>query len=158
LIASAPSRPVGPYPFALHAKLPDRGAVRDAVVIPDLVFGLELAGGARRNYMVEIDRGTMPVTRSDPEQTSIGRKMRVYLAAHAAKQHQRQFGWKNFRVLVVTTDQHRIGSMMDALRRLRGPRGAEPSLYLFATFADLSLANPLQNEWLDGSRRKVDLI
>jgi hypothetical protein len=157
LIAAAPGRRIGPNPFALHAKLSDRGAVRDASVIPDLAFGLELAGGSRRNYMVEIDRGTMPVTRSDPEQTSIERKMRVYLAAHAARQHQRQFGWKNFRVLVVTTDRQRIGSMIDAVQRRRAPCGAEPSLFLFATFADLRLANPLQHEWLDGSRRTVDL-
>ena len=119
MIAAAPRRPAGPNPFSLHARLSDRGAVHDASVIPDLVFGLELAGGSRRNFMVEIDRGTMPVTRSDPEQTSIERKMRVYLAAHAAKQHQRQFGWKNFRVLIVTTDRQRIGSMIDALHRLR---------------------------------------
>jgi hypothetical protein len=32
--------------------------------------------------------------RPDAEQTSLESKMRVYLAAHAGKQHQRQFGWK----------------------------------------------------------------
>ena len=31
-----------------------------------------------------------------------------YLAAYAAKQHERQFGWKNFRVLTVTTDRQRM--------------------------------------------------
>ncbi len=158
LIADAPTRPIGPNPFALHARLFDRGASRGASVIPDLVFALELAGGSRRIFMVEIDRGTMPITRSDPEQSSIERKMRVYLAAHAAKQHQRQFGWKNFRVLVVTTDRARIGSIIDALQRFRAPRGVAPSLFLLTTFADLSLADPLQREWLDGSRRNVDLI
>jgi Replication-relaxation len=158
LLAAAPCRPVGPNPFALHARLSDRRAVRDASVIPDLVFGLELAGGTGRNYMVEIDRGTMPVTRSAPEQTSIERKMRVYLAAHAAKQHQQQFGWKNFRALFVTTDRQRIGSMIDAVNRLRASRSAAPSLFLFATFADLGLADPLEHEWLGGNRRKVNLI
>ena len=54
-------------------------------VVPDFVFGLGCSGGARRNYMVEIDRGTMPVMRYDPDQTSIPRKMRVYLAAHAGQ-------------------------------------------------------------------------
>jgi hypothetical protein len=61
-------------------------------------------------------------------------------------------------VLVVTTDGQRIGSMIDALQQLRAPRGAEPSLFLFATFADLGLADPLQHQWLDRSRRNVDLI
>src|ERR1051325_396753 len=50
----------------------------------EIVFGLELPGRERRNFMVEIDRGTMPVKRSDPEQTSFESKMRVYLTAHAA--------------------------------------------------------------------------
>jgi hypothetical protein len=40
-------------------------------------------------------------------QTSFERKMRAYLAAHAAKQHERHFGWKTFRVLTVTTDHCR---------------------------------------------------
>jgi hypothetical protein len=80
-------------PFALRAKLSHRGQMREIGVVPDLVFGLERATGERRNFMVEIDRGTMPVSRSDPDQTSIARKMRVYLAAHASKQHQRSFGW-----------------------------------------------------------------
>ncbi len=100
----------------------------------------------------------MPVTRSDPEQTSIELKMRVYLAAHAAKQHQGQFAWKNFRVLLVTTDRHRTGSMIDALDRVHIPRSVPPSLFLFATFADLGVADPLEHEWLHGSRRKVDLV
>jgi Replication-relaxation len=92
MIAAAPRRLPVLNPFALHARLSDHGVVRDAAVIPDIVFGLELADGSRRNFVVEIDRGTMPVRRSDPDQTSIERKMRVYLAAHATKQHREQFG------------------------------------------------------------------
>ena len=68
----------------LRAKLSHRGVVRETGVDPDLVFGLELADGSRRNFMVEIDRGTMPVRRSDPSRTSFEGKMRTYLAAHAA--------------------------------------------------------------------------
>ena len=68
--------------------------------------------------MVEIDRGTMPVTRSSPAQTSFERKMRAYLDAHAARLHQRHFGWKAFRVLTVTTDAGRQENMREALSRL----------------------------------------
>jgi hypothetical protein len=66
--------------------------------------------------MVEIDRGTMPISRSDLRQTSIERKMLAYLTAHANKQHESQFGWKAFRVLTVTTDHQRMHSMIEALR------------------------------------------
>jgi hypothetical protein len=72
--------------------------------------------------VVEIDRGTMPVVRSDTfRQTSFEEKMRAYLTAHAGKQRERQFGWKTFRVLTVTTDHRRVQSMMEALRKLRVP-------------------------------------
>ncbi len=108
-------------PFALRAKLAHRGVVREISVVPDVVFGLELPDGSRRYFMVEIDRGTMPISRSRFDQTSFEKKMRGYLAAHAAKQHERQFGWKNFRVLTVTTDRERMQSMKEALRRLRVP-------------------------------------
>src|SRR5215213_7732056 len=101
-------------PFTLSAQLSQNGIVHRVSVVPDLVFALQFAHGTRHNYAVEIDRGTMPVFRSDLEQTSIARKMQVYLAAHAAKQHQREFAWANFRVLFVTTNEERIETMIEA--------------------------------------------
>ena len=129
--------PTGGAAFALRAKLSHHGKTREIGVVPDLVFGLQLAKAERRNFMVEIDRGTMPVRRSDPEQTNFESKMRVYLAAHGAKQHERQFGWKNFRVLTVTTDRQRMRTMQTALREMHVPRSAGPALFLFATFIEL---------------------
>jgi len=145
-------------PFALRAKLSLRGWVREASVVPDLVFGLQLKSGKRLNFMVEIDRGTMPVCRSDPDRTSFEQKMRVYLAAHAAKQHERQFGWKNFRVLTVTTDRQRMQSMKDALEGLRVPGSSGASLFLFSTFGDLGMAGPLAPCWQDGKGRTASVL
>ena len=88
MVAAAPRGLPAANPFSLQAKLSDRGIARETAIVPDIVFGLQLADGSRRNFMVEIDRGTMPVRRSDPEQTSIERKMRVYLTAHTAKLQQ----------------------------------------------------------------------
>jgi hypothetical protein len=145
-------------PFALRAKLAHRGAVHEFSVVPDVVFGLELSDGSRRNFMVEIDRGTMPVTRSRFDQTSFEKKMRGYLAAHAAKQHERQFGWRNFRVLAVTTDQERMQSMKEALDGLRVPRSPGASLFLFSTFDDLRAEDPVAHDWRDGNGQSVHLI
>ena len=145
-------------PFALRAKLAHRGVVREIGVVPDIVFGLELPDGSRRYFMVEIDRGTMPVTRSDHDQTSFERKMQVYLAAHAAKHHERQFGWKNFRVLTVTTDRQRMQSMREASRQLRVPRSLAAALFLFATFDGLRASDPLAHVWRDGDDRSVRVI
>jgi hypothetical protein len=108
-------------PFALKVQLSDHGTRYDIGLIPDLIFGLRFADGDRRFYMVEIDRGTMPIVRRDLTQTSFEKKMRAYLAAHAIHVHTRQFGWKTFRVLVVTTDRHRMRSMIQALRQLHVP-------------------------------------
>ena len=126
--------------------------------VPDLVFGLQFADGTRHSFMVEIDRGTMPVSRSDFLQTSFERKMRAYLTAHAGKQHEREFGWKTFRVLTVTTDHHRTQSMMEALRKLHVPNSIGAPLFFFTTRDELRAADPLTHEWRDGNGRTVRLI
>lgn len=145
-------------PFALSVRLSHRGILHEVGLVPDLVFGLMFADGSRRCFMVEIDRGTMPVTRSDIRQTSFERKMRSYLTAHAARQHERHFGWKTFRVLTVTTDNARMQSMKEALRRLHVPHSPGAPLFFFATRPDLSVADLLQHDWQDGSGRNVRLV
>ena len=153
--ASRRQMPASRAPFSLRAKLSHRGTVHELGIVPDLVFALQLANGERRNFMVEIDRGTMPVRRSDPEQTSFEGKMRVYLAGHAAKQHEQQFRWKNFRVLTVTTNHQRIETMMEAAQQLRVPRSVGASLFWFTTFDDLRASDPLAHDWQDGNARSV---
>jgi hypothetical protein len=126
-------------------------------VVPDFVFGLQLKNDKRLNFMVEIDRGTMPVSRSDPDRTSFEQKMRVYLAAHAAKQHERQFGWKNFRVLTVTTDPTRVRSMQEVVRRTHTAGGTGTTLLQFGTFDELRATSPLAFEWRDSAGRSARL-
>lgn len=145
-------------PFALRVKLTDQGVARGVGLVPDLVFGLRLPDGSRRCFMVEIDRGTMPIVRTNPTQTSFARKMRVYLAAYAAKQHERHFGWKTFRVLTITTDADRMSSMASALRRIHVSNGPGPGLFFFTTRSDLADGDPLKTAWCDGSGREVRVI
>ena len=145
-------------PFALRVTLSDRGTLHDIGLVPDLVFGLMFPDGSRYCFMVEIDRGTMPVVRSDIRQTSFERKMRAYLTAHAAKQHVRHFGWQTFRVLTVTTDQHRAQSMKEALRQLNVSHSPGASLCFFATRAELCESGPLTHTWSDGNGRDAHLL
>ena len=143
IIAALPDRArTARNPFSLKVKVPQRGVVRERGIVPDLVFGLMPRDGSRRYFMVEIDRGTMPVVRSNFMQTSFEQKMRAYLIAHAAKQHERHFGWKTFRVLTVTTDDHRMRSMMEALQRLRVPHSPGPSLFFFSMRDELPCGRP----------------
>jgi DNA-binding Lrp family transcriptional regulator len=144
--------------YALRAKLRDRGALHESRIIPDLVFGLALGDGSRRNFMVEIDRGTMPIRRSDPMQTSFEKKLRIYRTAHAMKQHDRQFGWKNFRVLTVTTQNERMVSLMEVSRQFDVPGNPSITLFLFATFDELRRENPLHHLWNDVAGRRTCLL
>ena len=144
-------------PFAMRAQLSDRGSLREISAVPDLAFGLKFADGSRRCFLVEIDRGTMPITRAKFDQTSFERKMRVYIAAHAAREHERQLGWKTFRVLTITSDPQRAQSMIDVLQSLRVTGGPGPSLFFFHTFSELRGSNPIDLFWRDGNGRPVHL-
>ena len=159
LVAAFPDQRVAARnPLTLRITLPHRGVNHDMGLVPDFVFGLTLAESSRRHFMVEIDRGTMPVVQSDyPPRNQFEEKMRAYLTAHAAKQHERQFGWKTFRVLTVTTDHHRMQSMMEALRKLRIPHSTGAPLFFFTTRDELRTADPLTHEWSDGNGRAVRL-
>ena len=88
--------------------------------------------------MVEIDRGTMPVERKNQNLTSYKRKMHAYLAAHAAKLHERQFGWKAF------PGPHRHDRRASpAIHDGRVPHGLGPQLFFFATRSELRAVDPL---------------
>jgi hypothetical protein len=159
LVAAFPDQAFSPgNPFAMRATVSEKGVMRHIGVAPDLAFGLRFLDGSRRCFMIEIDRGTMPVVRSDIRQTSFERKMRAYLSAHVAKEHERRFGWKNFRVLTITTDDYRARSMAEALGRIRIPHSTGPALFLFATRHELAESDPLAHIWRDGNGREARLV
>jgi Replication-relaxation len=145
-------------PFSLRATLPDRNTKHEIGIIPDFAFGLRFADGSRRCFLVEIDRGTMPVTRSNLRQSSFQRKMQTYLAAYAAKQHEIRFEWKAFRVLTVTADDYRMRSIQEALRHLEVPNTPGAALFLFASQEGLRTFDPLAHSWQDGNRNAIRLI
>lgn len=159
IVASFPIQSNGAHPpVNLEVKISYDSAVHEVGLIPDLVFGLEFADGSRRCFMVEVDRGTMPIVRRDIRQTSFERKMRAYLTAHATKAHERHFGWKTFRVLTITTDNRRMQSMIDSLCEERVPHSPGPLLFLFTERNKLCSSDPLTHIWHDGTGREVRLI
>lgn len=145
-------------PFSLRARINHHGAWYDIGVVPDLVFALKFDDGSRRCFMVEIDRGTMPVSRSNLMQTSFEKKMRAYLSAHAVRQHERQFGWKTFRVLTVTTDESRIRTMIESLRDIRVPHSPGASLFFFATKNQAGQIGQILESWRDGNGKRTSLV
>ena len=145
-------------PLLLRTTVSHEGAAQEIGIVPDLAFGIGFRDGTRRCFMVEIDRGTMPVTRSSMSQSSFERKMRGYLSAYAAKQHELQFGWRAFRVLTVTTDQHRLSSMVDALRRLNVPQSPGPALFWFGLQHGLLESDPIEYAWHDGTGQRRQIV
>ena len=159
LVASFPEATRGMRnPLALRVEVPHAGGIIQIGVVPDLVFGIRFSDGSRRCFFVEIDRGTMPITREDMRQTSFDRKMRAYLHAYAERLHERQFGWRAFRILTVVRDGHRARSILSALRQIQVPDTPGALLFLFAVRDELRTSNPLAYLWHDGAGRDVQLI
>jgi hypothetical protein len=52
-------------PFTMRAAVAHGGRRHEIGLIPDIAFAVMLKNGARRNFLVEIDRGSMPITRTD---------------------------------------------------------------------------------------------
>jgi hypothetical protein len=85
---------------------------------------------------IEADCGTEPVDPSDFARSSIYKKFVLYLAVEAQGVHRSHFGFPNFYVPVITTNEIRARSMMDLLKRITS--GAGSKIFLFKTFPALT--------------------
>ena len=139
------------HPWGLSAEY--KAQVLTAVC--DIVFGIrDLASSKQFNFMVEVDRGHMPIERHDLTQTSIKRKLIAYARAFENNEHVSSFGWRNFRVLVLTTSEQRVQSCVAAARAGFG-KAPVSRIFLFGT---LDAADDLLNyefATIDGKRAKL---
>ena len=106
-------------PTKVSARVVHKGKPYDLSIVPDAIFALVETEGEKRkqyNFFLELDTGTMPITRKAAtlttlhRQTSLMSKFLTYAQAHADRQMRERFGWGSFRVLVVTT-AHRCESI-----------------------------------------------
>jgi Replication-relaxation len=63
-------------------------------VIADGLFGLVFPDGTASYYLLEVDRGSMPVVRTQFDRTSYNRKLKVYWEAWKQNRHVEHFGIK----------------------------------------------------------------
>jgi hypothetical protein len=124
-------------------------------VIPDGLFGLHFEDDTASYFLVEIDRGSMPVTRSRFDRTSYLRKLSVYWNAWKQARHREHFGVKQMRVLTLTDSETRIEHMLQAVDQLTEGKGS--NFFLFGTFAEVSRSGPLEMSWRSGRRAAVRL-
>ena len=141
----------------LEASIRIGGMLQRNAVVPDALFGLRMDDTRDNYFMLEIDRGEMPVERyRNAHRTYFSKKMQTYLEANRQRRHVHDLGIENFRVLTVTTDASRIDRMLTALDRLTNGKGS--NLFLFTDFETLAASNPLEVKWLTGKGERTQII
>jgi hypothetical protein len=120
-------------------------------VIADGLFGLIFPDDTAAYFLLEVDRGSMPVVRSNFDRTSYNRKLLVYWEAWKKKLHVEQFGVSQIRVLTITDSAKRVDNMLSAVNEITAGKGS--NFFLFASSKDTSA--PLGTRWLTG---KGDLV
>ena len=110
-------------------------------LVPDGLFGLEYAHGASKAYRffaLEADRGTMPIGRSNPNQTSYLGKIAAYREIIARRVHKTHLGLPNLLVLTLTTGEARIADIM----RQIGHQTGDSAAFLFKSMNPSGLTMP----------------
>lgn len=143
-------------PWTWRAKVHHNDTTLELGVAPDYPFAIQYPDGRFRVFLVECDRGTMPVDRSNLAQTSLKRKFLAYTAAKRADLHQRQFGWKAFRVLMVTTNAQRADNALASIRACVHEHGR--GLFLIADRQSLGTADIISYPWRDARGQTHTLI
>lgn len=134
ILARAPAETrAAPAPFRLP--LPS------GALIPDGLFGIAYRSGDKPGYRffaLEVDRGTMPVARSDPRQSSYLAKLNAYREAIEQRLHKTHWGISSLFLLTVTTSEARVNEMLRVLESADG----DP-LFLFKAVEPSALTKPL---------------
>jgi hypothetical protein len=151
-----PATRVARNPWTWRTRVQHNMAFTDVGIIPDYVFALLFPDAKRRAFLVECDRGTMPVERSTLGQSSMLRKFLAYEATRQQGFHTGRFAWKNFRVLLVTANLKRVANMRALIERTPMLKGSP--LFLFAEHSALTQSNILMFPWSDSQGRSHRLI
>lgn len=124
-------------------------------VVPDALFGLLFSDSTAAYFLLEMDRGSMPVTRTRFDKTSYMRKVAVYWEAFKRGRHIEHFGLKQLRVLTVTESAERVDNMLDCLREITGGKGS--NFFLFADKPRFAGCSATEVRWTSGRGQTVRL-
>ena len=156
IIAAAPAETrAAREPLRWEAVSVERGKRERWSVVLDGVFGLSFTDGTAAYFLLELDRGTIPIFRRGGDHRSIRRKWKTYYDGWRAQRHVEQFGLKQMRVLTITSSPERVHNMVGCVRSITEGRGSNS--FLFADRASLAAADPLQVEWISGKGERVQL-
>lgn len=127
-------------------------------VDPDELFGLRfLEAGKESYFMLERDRGEMPVhRRNNKDQTYYAKKMLAYHEANRVGEHVQELALPSFRVLTVTTSRSRVEQMIEAQKEMTDGRGS--NLFLFIDDQALLKDGPLMATWETGKGKFCRIV
>lgn len=121
----------------------------DIGVVPDYLFAL-VRDDEVCVFCLEVDRGTMPVYREKPVQTSFVRKIMAYHQTWKSGYADENFDWKRFRVVTVTSSDDRKAHLISACRRTCKGKGGE-RLFLFSSEQEINeTSNIFYHPWSTG--------
>jgi hypothetical protein len=139
----------------LRWTVPEKAKGTPFSTIPDGLFGLSFPDNTAAYFLLEIDRGTMPVVRKGLSRTSFARKLAVYWEGWNAGRHVEQFGVAQVRVLTVAPSPERVRNMVAAVRELTDGKGT--GFFLFTDQQNLAASDPLSVAWVSGKGEPVKL-
>lgn len=146
------------YPFRWKTRIKHSGESYEIAIAPDYVFGIkDREKNTERFYFVEIDRGTMPVTRRDMSQTSFQRKILSYADTYERGLVKRRFGMNGFQVLTVTTSEAKIKAIQDAIANLTN-KPFSANTFLFSTKGGDQAHFPFYSNWQNSKGNPSDII
>jgi len=149
------------HPFRWKTQITHNAEHRDIMILPDYVFGIRNEERTdRRNekfYFVEIDRGTMPVTRRDIAQTSYLRKILSYADTFERGLVVKRFGIKGFQVLTITTSRDRIQNIQKVIEGLE-EKSFSANTFLFKVKHDHQGHFPFHSGWQNSKGASVNLF
>ena len=147
-------------------KIPDLWSVRvthdgeqiDIPVRPDNIYGLRfLNKGSESFFFVEADRATMPVTRANLRQSSYTRKFIAYFNSWQQWKQDPElspFGFRNARVLSLTTSRKRIQTFIQESRKVTDHQGV--CGFLFTEYGDFKTPEEIfKKPWVNARDEKV---
>jgi len=139
----------------------ERGRREITTVVPDGLFALTFPDDTAAYFLLEVDRGTIPINRTDAEGTAAWRKnirykLETYYDGWKAGRHVEQFGVKQVRVLTVTSSAKRVENMLATVDEITEGRGS--NFFLFADRAQLATSDPLNAEWVSGKGERMRLV
>jgi hypothetical protein len=145
-----------PFRCRISVRLPQAAAPLTIGVVPDRLFSLVHESTTRRNFALELDRGTMKVNAKTFGGTSFRRKILGYYHLWRERKHVDLWGFQSFRILTVTTSEKRIETMRAVQREVTD--NAASGLFLYSTAELIAAHGALGDAWIDGAGDRVAII